>query len=206
MCTRACTWWAYGDWIKLFGPCWPTDWICKSVFFVWWQCDASMTRGARNVLPVMCGRGVKACFWLREFRLAAWPRFLFFPAQGIHGNICLCACARVCVCVCVSVCLYCMCMKVCKCTSPLFSTTEKALSCPGTGHAECHQLSKCMSMHMWIYVSECGICAFDETFWNWLLPKNTRISNRILYFCKKMQLQQLRKGPLFRWDYHKLQM
>lgn len=107
MCTRACTWWAYGDWIKLFGPCWPTDWICKSVFFVWWQCDASMTRGARNVLPVMCGRGVKACFWLREFRLAAWPRFLFFPAQGIHGNICLCACARVCVCAWASICTVC---------------------------------------------------------------------------------------------------
>lgn len=193
MCIRACTWWAYGDWIKLFGPCWCST-QCPLTEYVnlCFSCDGSVTQvwhGALGMFSLWCA--VVGWRPASDWENSDWlhgPDSYSFQLRESMGIF---VCVHVHVCVCVSVCLYCMCMKLCKCTSPLFSTTEKALSCPGTGHAECHQLSKCMSMHMWIYVSECGICAFDETFWSCLLPKNTRISNRILYFCMKMQLQQL---------------
>ena len=72
--------------------------ICMfRVMAAWHACDT----GARNVLPVTCGRGVKGFFWLRGFRMPAWPRFLFSPSPtlGIHGNVCVCVCVCMCVCV-----------------------------------------------------------------------------------------------------------
>lgn len=56
--------------------------------------------------------------------MPAWPRFLFSPftTLGIHGNVCVCEC---------------VCINLCKCTKPLSSTTEKALSHPGPGNDKC---------------------------------------------------------------------
>lgn len=86
--------------ITVVGTCWGQTcahwlnmWTCMfHVIAAWRKYDM----GAWNVLPVTCGWRVKGCYWLREFRMPSWPRFLFspFPTLGIHGNVCVCECVH----------------------------------------------------------------------------------------------------------------
>ena len=104
---------------------------------VWCKYDM----GARNVLLGMCGWGVKGCFWVREFRLPAWPRFLFILSSP--GNLleCLFVCVRV------------YCMNLCKWTRSLFSQQRR--HCPVLGRPSWMSLTVVMYVHAYSMWTNC---------------------------------------------------